>query len=76
MLTATIAIEQHPSDADRELALAVINRCIPVFADGMHKASLPTLREEAQRLEGLPRSPVITSMRAIVDTELAERAAS
>lgn len=73
-LTPTVPIEQHPTAADRERALAVINQCLPAFAKGMHAADLPDLVHEAERLEGLPTSPVIKSMRLIVGAELAGRA--
>jgi hypothetical protein len=73
MLTATIPIVQHPTDADRENGLALINRCMASFAAGMHTADEAVLRHEAERLESMPRSPVVRSMRAIVDGELATR---
>lgn len=72
-MTATIPLVQHPTDADREYGLAVINACIPRYVTGMHAADLAVLRHEAERLEGLEASPVIKTMRAIVGAELACR---
>lgn len=74
-LTRTVPLAQHPTEAAREAGLAVINRCMPVFATGVHGLALPELEHEAERLEGLPTSPVIKSMRAIVETELAAKRA-
>lgn len=64
----------EPTDAEREYALALINRHIVTFAKGMHAADDETLRHEAERLEAEPTSPVVKSMRAIVDGERAARA--
>lgn len=72
-MTATIPLDQHPTDADRETGLAVINRHIPIFAAGIRAADLATLRHEAERLEGLEGSPVVRTMRLIVGAELAMR---
>jgi hypothetical protein len=69
-LTATRPIEQHPTAADREAALALINAVMPTFAHGMHCAELCELEHEAERLEALPDSKVVRSMRQIVDAEL------
>jgi hypothetical protein len=72
-LTATRPIVQHPTAADRERALAVINAVMPTFATGMHCACLAELEHEAERLESLPPSRVVRSMRQIVDAELAAK---
>lgn len=73
MSTLTVPITQHPTDADREAGLALINACMTRFATGMHAAADTELAHEAERLEALPYSPVIRSMRAIVDGERAAR---
>lgn len=72
-LTATRPIVQNPTAADRERALEIINRVMPTFAHGMHCACLAELEHEAERLEALPPSKVVRSMRQIVDAELAQR---
>jgi hypothetical protein len=70
-MSAATATALRPDAA--EIGLAVINRVIPTYARGMHAAATPTLTHEAARLDGLPKSPVIGSMRAIVDSELTWR---
>lgn len=75
-MTATVPLVQHPTDADRERGLAVINRVMPTYVTGMHAADLSVLVHEAERLESLPASPVIKSMRLIVGAELACREVS
>ena len=60
--------------AQREAGLVLINACMTSFAAGMHVADDQELRHEAERLEALPKSRVITTMRAIVDGERAARA--
>jgi hypothetical protein len=54
-----------------EVALAVINRVMITYAKGVHAETTTPLmlQHEAERLEGLPKSPVNTAMRAIVDAE-------
>jgi hypothetical protein len=73
--TLTVPIEQHPTAADRDYGLAIINACMVDFARGIHTADPAELAHEAARLEALPRSPVIRTMRAIVDGELDARRA-
>lgn len=75
MSTTTVPLDQHPTAADRETTLQLINRCIPVYAAGMHKASDEVLGHEAERLESEYSSPVVRSMRQIVDLERTDRAA-
>lgn len=62
------------TDADRDAALTLINRLMPTFAAGMRAADDLTLQHEAERLEAEPTSPVVRSMRQIVDGERAARA--
>lgn len=57
----------------REVGLAVINRVLPFYAKGIHHYSLTELAHEAERVEGLEPSPVVKSMRALVDGERAWR---
>lgn len=73
MTSLTVPLDQHPTDADREAGLALINACMARFAVGMHAADEAELAHEAERLEALPKSPVVRSMRAIVDGERAAR---
>lgn len=73
MSSLTIPIAQHPTDADREAGLALINQCMPRFAAGMHAADDATLRHEAERLEAQRPSKVVATMRAIVDWEMTAR---
>jgi len=73
-LTATAPLPQDTTPDSREAGLAVIKRCIPAYAAGMHAADLAELKAEAARLEALPKSRVNTTMRLIVDAELASRA--
>jgi hypothetical protein len=75
MSSLTVPLEQHITAADRERGLALINRCMCRFVDGIHAADLATVQHESERLEGLQSSPVVKSMRLIVDQELASRAA-
>jgi hypothetical protein len=72
-LTATVPLDQHPSADAVERGLAVINRCIPKFVVFVHECDQAELCAEAARLEALPTSPVIRTMRAIVEGELAGR---
>jgi hypothetical protein len=67
--TATVPLRQRITPADREVALAVINRVLPTYAQGMHAATDAVLRHEAERLEGVESTPVVKSMRAIVEGE-------
>lgn len=69
-----MAPPHEPTTAEREYALAVINRQLVIFATGMQAADDETLRHEAERLEAEPTSPVVKSMRAIVDGVRAARA--
>jgi hypothetical protein len=73
MSTTTVPLEQHPTAADRETTLRLINRCMPVFADEVHHASNARLTHEAERLESQRPSPVRDAMRLIVDIERAAR---
>jgi hypothetical protein len=75
MSTATVPLRQQITPADREVALAVINRVLPTYAAGLHAptTSLSDLAHEAERLEAMPKSPVVKSMRAMVDSERAWR---
>lgn len=62
------------TDADREYGLAVINACLVDYDAGMRRADNLTLQHEAERLESEPSSPVVKSMRLIVDGVRATRA--
>lgn len=62
-----MAAAHEPTDADREYALALINACLVDYDRGMRAADPETLRHEAERLEAEPSSPVVKSMRLIVD---------
>lgn len=72
-LTATVPLEQHPAADAVKVGLDIINRCMPRFADYVHAIDLAELKTEAARLEGLPTSRVIRTMRQIVDGELTAR---
>ncbi|MFC7276270.1 hypothetical protein ACFQS1_19935 [Paractinoplanes rhizophilus] len=74
MSTATIPLDQHPTAAAREYGLAVINACLVDYDRGMRTAADAELLHESERLEALPKSPVVRSMRAIVDGARAARA--
>jgi hypothetical protein len=69
--TVTVPLEQHPTPAVHEIGLAVINRVLPTYAAGIHARTTTAamLAHEAERLESLPKSPVIGAMRALVDSE-------
>lgn len=69
MSTLTVPLVQHPSAADREIGLAVINRVLPVHRLGVHHYTSAELTHEAERLETQQPSPVIRAMRAAVDAE-------
>lgn len=75
-LTRTVPLAQHPTEAAREAGLAVINRCMPKFAAFVHHCDLAELKTEVARLEALPTSRVVKTMRLIAETELADRSAS
>lgn len=66
-MSALTATAQRP-DA-REVGLAVINRVLPTYAAGLHAGDDAHLKHEAERLESLPKTPVIGAMRALVDSE-------
>ena len=51
----------------------LIEQCVTRFTAGLHTADDLTVDHEADRLESLPTSPVVTRMRAIVADELATR---
>jgi hypothetical protein len=67
--TLTVPLVQHPSAADREIGLAVINRVLPTYARGLHSGDATHLAHETERVESLPRTPVTNAMRAMVDAE-------
>lgn len=56
-----------------EIGLAVINRVLPAYAAGLQAGDADHLAHEAERVESLPHTPVATTMRAIVDSELTWR---
>lgn len=64
---AHVQPRQPISPAKREYALALINACLVDYDRGMRNADPETLRHEAERLEAEPSSPVVKSMRLIVD---------
>src|SRR5262249_44642922 len=51
----------------------LIERCVTRFAAGLRTADDLTFTHEAERLEALPTSPVVTRMREIVAAELDRR---
>jgi hypothetical protein len=65
----TVPLDQHPTAADREVGLAVINRVLPTYAAGLHSGDSAHLAHEAERVESLPPTPVAKTMRAMVDAE-------
>jgi hypothetical protein len=71
-LTAACARPVRTSLSERDYEL--INRLMPVVVAGWRKADELTLQHEAERLDGLPTSPVIQTMRAFVEAERALRA--
>ena len=73
MSTVTVPLEQHPTPAVHEIGLAVINRVLPTYAAGLRTGDAAHLDHEAERLESLPKTPVIATMRALVDGERAWR---
>lgn len=75
MSTATKPLQQDITPDAREVGLAVINRCMCTYWAGQRNATVADLRAEAARLEALPKSRVNTTMRLIVDAELADRGA-
>ena len=60
--------------AEREAGLALINRLMPTVVDGWRHADDGYLAHEAERLESMPGSPVIKSMRLILAEIRAGRA--
>lgn len=69
MSTATVPLRQQITPDAREAGLAVINRVLPAYAAGIHAGDNAHLAHEGERLEALPKTPVVTAMRAIVDSE-------
>lgn len=69
MTTVTIPLAQDITPDAREVGLAVINRVLPTYAAGLHNGDDAHLQHEAERVEALPKTPVITAMRAMVDAE-------
>jgi len=65
-----LAIRTSLTERDYEL----INQLMPAVVAGWSKADGLTLQHEAERLDGLPTSPVIRSMRQLVDAERTARA--
>lgn len=69
MTTATKPLAQHITPDARAVGLAVINRVLPTYAAGLHTGDNAHLAHEAERVEALPKTPVVTAMRAMVDAE-------
>jgi hypothetical protein len=63
----------HQPISSRLATTLIVDRYIDRFHTGMHAADDETLEQEAQRLEGLPTSPAIQRMRAVVEGEQANR---
>lgn len=71
MTTATKPLAQHITPDAREVGLAVINRVLPAYYEGLHaRTTTPLMLEhEAERLEAMLPSLVVRSMRSMVDAE-------